>query len=363
MKLLICPDSFKGTLSAQRVATTVWSAAQAVLPGAEGRLLPMSDGGEGSSECFAFLGATRRTLAVTGPDGVPLEAGYMLLPDGKTAYVESAEACGLEKTSRRDPSAATTFGVGELIRDAAAHAETILLGLGGSATNDMGLGMLAALGFTFYNKNGEAYVPVGKTLSDLASFSGPSSPLPRVKALCDVTNPLYGPMGAAAIYGPQKGADPEMVEMLDQGLRHASGIIASDLAAAPGAGAAGGLGFAVKSVLGGKLAGGFDLISQAVGLPEALAWADLVITGEGKLDHQSVMGKVIGGIAKQATIKGVPLLVVCGMAEESDVIYDAGVHAVFPCTRYKPNALPSPEEAEKALYHTCENIFRMLRIQ
>ena len=363
MKLLICPDSFKGTLSAQRVATTVWSAAQAVLPGVEGRLLPMSDGGEGSSECFAFLGATRRTLTVTGPDGVPLEAGYMLLPDGKTAYVESAEACGLEKTSRRDPSATTTFGVGELIRDAAAHAETILLGLGGSATNDMGLGMLAALGFTFYNKNGETYVPVGKTLSDLASFSVPSSPLPRVKALCDVTNPLYGPMGAAAIYGPQKGADPEMVEMLDQGLRHASGIIASDLAAAPGAGAAGGLGFAVKSVLGGELAGGFDLISQAVGLPEALAWADLVITGEGKLDHQSVMGKVIGGIAKQSRIKGVPLLVVCGMAEESDVIYDAGVHAVFPCTRYKPNALPSPEEAEKALYHTCENIFRMLRIQ
>ncbi|MBR5868664.1 MAG: glycerate kinase [Clostridia bacterium] len=363
MKLLICPDSFKGTLRAEQVASTVWAAARAILPEVEARLLPMSDGGEGSGECFAFLGATRRTLSVTGPDGTPLEAGYMLLPDGKTAYVESAEACGLEKTSRRDPSAATTFGVGELIRDAASHAETILLGLGGSATNDMGLGMLAALGFTFYNTKGETYVPVGKTLSELASFTPPTTPLPRVKALCDVTNPLYGPLGAAAIYGPQKGADREMVERLDRGLRHASDIIAPSLAAAPGTGAAGGLGFAVKAALGGELAGGFDLISQAVGLPEALEWADLVITGEGKLDHQSVMGKVIGGIAGQTRARGIPLIAVCGMAEESDAIFEAGVSAVFPCTRYKPNALPSPEEAETALYHTCENIFRTLRIQ
>lgn len=363
MNLLICPDSFKGTLRADRAASIIWSAAQSILPDVKGRLLPLSDGGEGSSQCFAFLGATRRSLSVTGPDGTPLEAGYMLLPDGKTAYVESAEACGLEKTARRDPSAATTFGVGELIRDAAAHADTVLLGLGGSATNDMGLGMASALGFTFYDQNGLPFVPVGKTLSKIASFRAPTGPLPRVKALCDVTNPLYGPMGAAAVFGPQKGADAAMVAMLDAGLRHASSVLSPALATAPGAGAAGGLGFAVKALLGGELAGGFDLIAEAIGLQDAISWADLIFTGEGKVDRQSVMGKVIGSVASRAKSRGIPLIVVCGMAEECNAIYQAGVQAVFPCTRYRTDTLPAPTEAEAALYQTCENIFRTLRIQ
>lgn len=364
LKIVICPDSFKGTLPAKDAAAAIGEAAEKFFPGAEVMLLPLGDGGEGTMDCFLTAGAEKRTARVRGPYGEELEADYLLLDGGKTAYVETAEAAGLTKSELRMTEIATTYGVGELIVKAAEDgAEQILLGLGGSATSDMGLGMAAAMGFTFYDDHGVEFIPTGRSLRTLARWEKPAKKWPAVTALCDVENPLCGPNGAAAVYGPQKGADEKTVAMLDEGMRHAAGVIDGEKSLLPGAGAAGGMGYAVTALLDGRLERGIDVICRAVGLDRAIREADLVVTGEGAFDRQSLMGKAVGGIARRAGAAGVPLYVLCGSADTSAGVYASGVTAVFPLTRYALSALPGEEETRVALEKTAENLFRTIKNQ
>ena len=363
MQILICPDSFKGTLTAKAAAEAIRAAAKKIFPEAETRLLPLGDGGEGTMECFLAAGAKKKTARVLGLYGEELEASYLLLKDGKTAYVESAEAAGLTKSDLRITEIATTYGVGELIMKAAKDgAERVFLGLGGSGTSDMGLGMAAAMGFTFYDQAGIEFIPTGRSLKTLARVEKPEGKLPEIIALCDVENPLCGPNGSAAVFGPQKGADEKTVRMLDEGMRLASKIIDGEKADHPGAGAAGGMGYAVLALLGGRLARGIDVISRTVGLNEAIRDSDMVLSGEGSFDGQSLMGKAVGGIAVRAKEAGVPLYVLCGRAGGAEKAYEAGVTAVFPMTEYTLAALPSAEETRAALEKTAENLFRTIKI-
>ncbi len=359
MRILICPDSFKGTLSAGDAARAMEKGARrACGDDARIRLLPLGDGGEGSIDCFFEAGAEERKTTVAGPYGERLEARWLLFPDRKTAYVESAEAAGLTRTARRETAFATSYGVGELIREAAGEAEKILLGLGGSATSDMGLGMAAALGFLFRDAEGKSFLPTGATLARVASFERPQGKIPAIRALSDVENQLCGPLGAAAVFGPQKGADEETVELLDRGMRKASSLIDPGKAELPGAGAAGGMGYAVLALLGGSLGPGIEEIARVIGLEEAVAEADYVLSGEGSFDRQSLMGKAVGGVAKLAKKHGTPLFVLSGIAGLDPSAYEKGVEAVWPLTRYRLASLPGPEETAKALEDHTEALFR-----
>ena len=359
---MICPDSFKGTLSAKEAAEAVRRAAEKVFPEAGSRLLPLGDGGEGTMDCFLAAGAEKKTARVRGLYGEELDASYLLLEGGKTAYVESAEAAGLTKSDLRITEIATTYGVGELIMKAAEDgAEKILLGLGGSGTSDMGLGMAAAMGFTFYDEEGIEFIPTGRSLKTLSRVERPEGKLPEITALCDVENPLCGERGSAAVFGPQKGADEKTIKMLDEGMRHAADVIDGEKADHPGAGAAGGMGYAVLALFGGKLERGIDVISRTVGLDEAIKDADMVISGEGSFDGQSLMGKAVGGIALRAREAGKPLYVLCGREGNTEKAYEAGVTAVFPMTRYPLTELPSAEETREALEKTAENLFRTIK--
>ncbi|MCQ2445957.1 MAG: glycerate kinase [Clostridia bacterium] len=363
MKIVICPDSFKGTLAAKEASEAIRRAAEKIFPEAETCLLPLGDGGEGTKECFMTLGAVEKSAKVRGPYGEELEAKYLLFPDGKTAYVESAEAAGLTKSELRITEIATTYGVGELIMKATEDgAEKVLLGLGGSGTSDMGLGMASAMGFTFYDDHDIEFIPTGRSLRTLSRFERPEGKIPAITALCDVENPLCGEKGSAAIFGPQKGADEKTIAMLDEGMRHASSVIDIEKADLPGAGAAGGMGYAVLALFGGELERGIDVVSHTVGLDEAIRSADLVVTGEGSFDGQSMMGKAVGGIASRAKKAGVPLYVLCGRAGEVGEAYLSGVSAVFPMTNYPVGALLSASETEKALEKTAENLFRTIKI-
>ena len=359
MRILICPDSFKGTLSAGDAARAMEKGARRVF-GKEIviSLLPLGDGGEGSLDCFVTAGAVEKKTVVTGPYGERLDARWLLFPDRKTAYVESAEAAGLTRTERRETALATSYGVGELIREASEEAEEILLGLGGSATSDMGLGMAAALGFTFRDEEGKSFLPTGATLSRVASFEKPRGRLPAIRALSDVENPLCGPLGAAAVFGPQKGADEKTVSMLDRGMRKASALIDAEKADLPGAGAAGGMGYAVLALLNGGLGPGIEEIARVIGLEEAVREADCVLSGEGSFDRQSLMGKAVGGVAKLAKRYGVPLFVLSGIAKADPAVYEKGVAAVLPLTRYRLGSLPGPEETAEALEDHTEALFR-----
>ena len=362
MRILICPDSFKGTLSAGDAARAMERGIRRVLgEDALIRLLPLGDGGEGSLDCFFKAGAVENRTTVTGPYGEKLEARWLLFPDRRMAYVESAEAAGLTRTERRETALATSFGVGELIREASEKADSILLGLGGSATSDMGLGMAAALGFTFRDSEGRSFIPTGATLSRVASFETPKGKLPKIHALSDVENPLCGPMGAAAVFSPQKGADKETVDLLDRGMRKASDLIDREKAEIPGAGAAGGMGYAVLALLNGSLGPGIEEISRIIGLEEAVKESDCILSGEGSFDRQSLMGKAVGGVAKLAKEYGVPLFVLSGIAKPDPSAYSQGITAVWPLTRYRMASLPNPEETEKALEDHTEALFRTLK--
>lgn len=363
MRIIAAPDSFKGSLGADEVCGIIAEAARRVFPEAETVSIPVGDGGEGTAECLISAGAKKIEKRVCGPYGEPVDAFYIMLPDKKTAYVEMAAAAGLTLSDIKRPEIATTYGVGELIADAVTKgAEKILLGLGGSATNDGGLGMASALGFEFADSEGIPFIPVGRSLKYLAAFTAPDI-IPDITGICDVENPLYGPDGAAYCYAPQKGADPVCVKMLDEGLRRMAEVIDPDTAFLPGAGAAGGMGYAVSALFGGKNERGIEFILDAVGFDGAINGADIVITGEGSVDYQSPKGKVISGVAKRAHKKGIPVIVLCGI-QKDDVpeLYKIGVSAVIPCTRYPLSSVPSHDEAAKALLMTAENIFRVLKI-
>jgi glycerate kinase len=349
MKVIVAPDSFKGTLTATEVCEIIAQVCRGFFPEAAVISLPLADGGEGMAQAWqAACGGTMRRASVAGPWGEPTRAQWLQLPDG-TAVIETAACAGLELARRQalNPALTTTYGVGELLRAAqAAGARRILLGLGGSATNDGGCGMAAALGWRFLDKTGAAFVPVGQTLRDICAVQPPSSAnYPHVAAACDVANPLFGSGGAAHVFAPQKGADSAMVQRLDDGLRRLAACLdAEALAQTPGAGAAGGLGFGVLAFLGGALRPGIDLLLEQAGFSSMLRGADLVFTGEGSMDAQTLLGKVPMGILRAAQAAGVPVIGVCGRAD-LPALRGAGFAAIFPAS--------SGERSLEELRRTC----------
>ena len=359
-KYVLIPDSFKGTMSSRDICRIVAEEIYAQEPDAEVCAIPVADGGEGTVEAFlTAVGGQQVAASCTGPYGEPITACYGLLPDG-TAVVEMAAAAGLPMVGEnRDPERTTTYGVGQLIAHAVSRgARRIVLALGGSATNDGGCGAAAALGIRFFNGKGEPFVPVGGTLKDIARISkeGMTDTLRRTPfmTMCDIDNPLCGPMGAAAVFGPQKGADPAMVRRLDEGLHHLAEVIRRDLGrdvlTLPGGGAAGGLGAGAAAFFASPLRMGIDVVLELTAFDEKAADADLIITGEGRLDSQSLRGKVVIGVARRAKVLGIPTAALVG-ASETDMAaaYGEGVSGVFPIN-------PAPANFEEVKAHCRENL-------
>jgi glycerate kinase len=364
MHIVIAPDKFKGSLSAVEASRAIARGAIRACPSAALDEIPMADGGEGTVE--ALVTATRGTFRVVqaaGPLGHPLDARFGLSGDGRTAFIEMAAASGLVLVpdARRNPTLTTTRGTGDLIRAALdLDVERIVLGIGGSATNDGGSGMAQAIGFRLLDADGQELPPGGGSLDRLdcidASDRDPRLDRVELAVACDVTNPLCGPNGASAVYGPQKGADPSMVQQLDRNLAHLAEVIARDLgcsvAELPGAGAAGGLGAGLVAFAGGTLQRGVELIAQTVGLADRLKAADLCLTAEGSLDAQTAHGKTIAGVARSAAEYGCPVLAIAGGIQPgAEVLLDRGVSAYFSlCDR--------PMSLDDALAHASSLLER-----
>lgn len=370
-KYILIPDSFKGTMSSAEICAVMRETILRHEPQARIVSIPVADGGEGTVDAFlAALGGERVEETVSGPFGEPVRAFYGRLPDG-TAVVEMAAAAGLPLTGeRKDPMNATTFGVGELIgRAVDAGARRIVLGLGGSATNDGGCGMAAALGAVFRDKAGVSFVPTGGTLHRIASVSldGIKARLrgAAIEAMCDVDAPLYGPSGAAYVFAPQKGADEAAVRVLDEGLRHLAAVLETlpggeGAAENPGAGAAGGMGAGVRVFLGGTLRMGIETVLDVTHFDRLLPGASLVLTGEGRLDGQSLRGKVVSGVAAKASRTGVPVIAVVGdIGDGMESVYERGVTAVLSINRVAvPYELARPR-AKSDLSLTIDTLMRL----
>lgn len=371
-KILLVPDSFKGTLSSRQVCQVMAGQLRRFFPQAQVKSIPVADGGEGSVEAFlAAAGGERRTRTVTGPFGEPVEAFYGILGDGRTAVIEMAACAGLPLAEGRlNPERATTYGVGELLLAAKeAGCTKAILGLGGSCTNDGGAGAAAALGAKFTRADGTAFVPTGGTLGEIAALD--VSPVAQalqgmeLTAMCDIDNPLYGDAGAAAVFAPQKGADAAMVARLDAGLRHLGQVSARclgrDFSHLPGAGAAGGLGFGMAAFCGAQLRMGIDAVLDAVGFDSLLPGTDVVFTGEGKIDSQSARGKVVSGVAARCRKAGVPVVAVVGQIGQGfEEMYQQGLTAVFSINRAAQPFAESRFHAGENLVLTMENIARLL---
>lgn len=372
-KAVIIPDSFKGTVPSERICEIVSEKIRMFFPDCETVSIPVADGGEGSVDCFLnAVGGRKKNVEVTGPFYDKVSAFYGILNDDKTAVIEMAACAGLPLAEGRlDPEKATTFGVGELILDAAQEGcKKIIMCLGGSCTNDLGCGMAAAAGIKFYDKTGKSFIPSGGTLCDIAGvdFSEKSEKLSGIEfvTMCDIDNPLYGETGAAYVFAPQKGADGESVRRLDAGLKSAAkvidGAIGKEIDFIPGAGAAGGMGAGTVAFFGSKLQMGIDTVLDTVGFSDIISDADYIFTGEGRMDSQSLRGKVVIGVSKAAKKKGVPVIVVAGdYDKELGGAYENGVSAVFSTNRVaKPFAELKKESAEN-LALTVENIIRLIK--
>ena len=374
MKIVIAIDSFKGSLTSYEAARSVKEAAEEVYKDAEVIIIPIADGGEGTVKALTEgLSGNMRKLKVTGPLGEPVLAEYGII--GSTAVIEMSEAAGitLVPPEKRDPMKTTTYGVGELIIDAIDRGcRSFIIGIGGSATNDGGAGMLEALGFKLLDRNGSIIKHGAEGLGELASIDGADA-LPLLsecdfRVASDVTNPLLGENGCSRIYGPQKGADETCVALMDKYLENYVEIVKKHNPRADeneaGAGAAGGMGFALKSFLGAKLEGGIGLVLETVGLAEKLIGADLVITGEGRLDSQSVMGKAPTGVAREAKKLGIPVIAFAGsVSEDAEICNSHGIDAFFPILR-RITSLDEAMDKEKAyknIKDTAKQVFLLMR--
>ncbi len=358
MRVVIAPDKFKGSLTALEAAEAMARGLSRVDPCSKIDRVPMADGGEGTvAALVAATGGSYRTVTVTGPLGEPVVASFGLLGDGRTAALEMASASGLwlVPPALRDPLRATTRGTGQLLLAALeAGARRVIVGIGGSATNDGGAGLGQALGFRLLDSQGRELGPGGGELERLARIerTGQAAGLgsAAIAVACDVTNPLCGPQGASAVYGPQKGATPEMVERLDRNLAHFADIVERDLDVAvrdiPGSGAAGGLGGGLVAFAGGRLERGVDLVIEAVNLRDRLLTADLCLTGEGALDGQSAFGKTAVGVARLAHSLGCPTLAIAGsIGPGAEAVLELGVDAYFSIC---PGPVPLDEAIQRA---------------
>lgn len=371
-KIVLIPDSFKGTMSSAEICGIMESSIKKFHPAAEIVKIPVADGGEGSVEAFrSACGGEQKTVTVKGPFFEDMASFYGLLADNKTAVIEMAACAGLPLAGdKANPEKTTTYGAGQLIAAALdAGCNKIVMGLGGSATNDGGCGAAAAMGAAFFDRDGKLFVPTGGALQDIAhiDLSGVNPRLKQAElvSMCDIDNPLYGETGAAYIFGPQKGASPEMVKSLDAGLRHLAEVVKRDLgldlAEMPGAGAAGGMGYGMKAFLGSALQMGIETVLDTVGFDSLLCGTDMVFTGEGKIDTQSLRGKVVIGIARRTKQAGVPLIAVVGdIGDNIGAAYDMGVSAIFSINRVAIDFSRAKLRAKSDLALTMENILRLL---
>ena len=340
MRILVAPDSFKGSADAVSVANLIEKGIRKVFPGAEVTKIPIADGGEGTVEAVVLGGGGElREVPITGPLGEKRTARFGLL-SGNRGVIEMAAASGLPLVppDRRDPRVTTTYGTGELIRAALdAGCREFMVGIGGSATNDAGMGMAQALGYVFRDSSGSVLGFGGGEMEKLAVIdtSDRDSRLDKceITVACDVDNPLFGEHGAAHVYGPQKGATPEIVEELDRGLKHFADVVREqmgrDISAEPGSGAAGGLGAGLMVFCGARLKSGINSIMDILRFDDRLNGIDLVITGEGEIDRQSAYGKVPVGISRRAKAKNIPVLaIVGGIGDGAEAVYAEGINSI-----------------------------------
>ena len=356
-KYLIMPDSFKGTMDSIEVCEIMKSAVLEKNPGAEVVTVPVADGGEGTVDCFlSAFGGKKKTVTVTGPYGKKVQAAYGIT--GDTAIIEMAAASGFALTDNgmRDPSAATTFGVGELVRDAVeSGCRHIILGLGGSCSNDGGAGMAAALGTVFYDEGGRSFVPAGRNLDRISRIDKTASDRllgnVAIEAMCDIDNPLYGPRGAAYVFAPQKGADEAMVRVLDGNLKKYAETVkaetGADISELAGGGAAGGTGAGAYVFLGARLRQGIDVILDMLGFEKLIKDCRVIFTGEGSFDSQSLGGKVAVGISRRAMKAGIPVIVVAGsVADNVSGLSEVGITDVFQTD-------PGTYESQSEMFANC----------
>lgn len=368
-KAVLIPDSFKGTMTSSEVCQimkeSIWRHHPACLVDA----VPIADGGEGSIDCFiTALGGRRVEVPCQGPFGEAMTGHFGLLDD-KTAVVEMAVCSGLPLVEgRRDPEATTTFGVGQLIVAAAEMGcRTVLVALGGSCTTDGGCGAAAAAGVRFLDAEGNAFVPTGGTLCRIADIDrsslSPALAQVSIVTMCDITNPMHGENGAAYVFAPQKGADAAGVKRLDEGLKHLDGVIRDKLGVAvadvPGAGAAGAMGAGMLAFFGSTLRSGIDTVLEITDFERRIADADVIFTGEGRIDSQSVQGKALSGIAAAAKKQNKPVIAVVGADDSTPDIYDMGITAVFSINRRAEDLAISRHKSRDNLAATMDNILRI----
>lgn len=374
MKFLLAPDSFKESMSAKKAALAMEKGIRSVFLEAECVIVPMADGGEGTVESLVSMtNGEMVKVEVIGPLGEKVIAEYGLLGEGKTAVIEMASASGLEliKLEDRDPLVTTTFGTGELIKDALDKGVSrILIGIGGSATNDGGAGMLQALGVSFKDKNGQELTFGGGALNQLVSIdlSGLDKRIEivHIDVACDVTNPLIGENGASAIFGPQKGATPEVVKLLDENLAHYAEVIkrelGKDIAHTEGAGAAGGLGIGLMAFLNANLKKGVDLVIEYTGLEDKMVGADYVFTGEGSIDGQTLFGKTPFGVASIARKYSIPVIAFAGrIGNGVEPLYEHGFTSIVGILKGVSSLDEALKSGEANLEFAAENICRILK--
>lgn len=375
MKIVIAPDSFKESLTALEVAEAIETGFKRIYPDAEYVKVPMADGGEGTVQSLVdALQGKLIEVDVTAPLGDKTTAFFGLSGDGKTAIIEMAAASGLHLVpqDQRNPLKTTSFGTGELIKTALEQGvEHIILGIGGSATNDGGVGMLQALGVQCLNQQQENIGFGGEQLGQITKIDmsrlDPRLHKVRFSVACDVDNPLCGEKGASATFGPQKGATPDMVQQLDVALQHFSDIIERDLGLnirdQQGAGAAGGMGGGLLLLPNVKLQSGVQIVIHTLNLSEKMQGADLVITGEGRMDSQTIHGKTPIGVAKTAKAAGKPVIAIVGcLREDYEVVFEHGIDAVFPIIRQLNSLEHTLQQGKQNLISTAQNIARLYRL-
>ena len=374
-RYLCAPDSFKESLTAMEAARAMAQGIENADHDAEVRCLPMADGGEGTARALVdATGGSMRAVPVHDPLGRPVEGHFGLLADGTTAVVETAEASGLAllEAKERNPLIASSYGTGELMLAAVrSGAKRIIVGLGGSATNDAGAGLLQALGVRLLDKNGNDLAHGGAALANLTTIDistmDPALKNVAITAACDVTNPLTGPTGASAVFGPQKGASKDDIATLDAALAHFAQVIDSQLGVAvndvPGAGAAGGIGAALKGFLNAEFRPGIAIVIEQSGLDAAAQWADVVFTGEGSIDFQTKFGKTPAGVAETAKRHGKPVIAVAGhIGTGIDELHEVGIDAVFGIAPGAASLSELLADAAANVTRTTEQIVRTLQL-
>lgn len=375
MNIVIAPDSFKESLTALEVAVAIKTGFERIFPNAEYQLVPMADGGEGTVQSLAdATQGSLQKIAVIAPLANTVEAFWGLSGDKQTAFIEMAAASGLHLVApeQRNPLVTTSYGTGELIKAALDRGvKKIILGIGGSATNDGGVGMLQALGIRFLNAQQQEIGFGGEQLAFISqidlSVLDPRLAQVEIEVACDVNNPLCGEYGASAIFGPQKGATAAMVEQLDKALAHFAQVVKSQLgkeiALHAGAGAAGGMGAGLLLLPNVRLKSGVQIVMEATHLQDKISQADLVITGEGRMDAQSIAGKTPIGVARLAKELNKPVIAIVGsLREDYSVVYQHGIHAVFPIIRQLSSLDELLKQGKENLISTAENVARVIKL-